>query len=903
MRMRSGAKGGGDGRPGGRRARTNLAPPTSPFVGRATELAQLAELFETARLVTVLGPGGMGKTRLAMHHAEAHLASYTGRGAGGVWFVDLSDARDASGALAAAAGVLGVELMGLLSEDEIADAVGRRVARLGRVLIVLDNFERVVTEAGAAVERWARLAPSARFLVTSRVVLGVEGEHTLALGPLSRADATALFVGRARLVRPDDGSEDRALVGAIVDAIDRMPLAIELAASRTRVLSTSELRARLDRPLDVLRGARTEERHGSMRRAILDSVELLSEGSRRVFALASTLRNGFTLEAAEAALGGHAVPLEDVLDRVDELVRTSLLRVQVEGDAPARYGFFETIRDVAEALASEDPARDDVLRAHSRYYASGLGRAALDDLDNLALAHETAVNQAKASGDGEAAGRAVAIAVGLEPLLSTRGLSRQRASLFDETLAALAATEAGDTEALARAHLGRGVARRELGESAAARADFEEASRLASGAGLDGLSALALTRLASLDDLAGDTRGARARLDEALTLLARTTEGDVRALREAEAQLMLGHAHRREASLAAAEAALARAAERYRWLNHDEGLAATTYELAVVDMFAGRRDAAHARFEEGLAVARRGGVRILEGALITARGCLLAEEGKLQAALEHHAEAARIFRDLGSRYREASALHYLATTYVERGEPTEALEVLDQARRRLQGVGAPRYEALMAACAASALAMLGRHEEAADAIARAEAALARVPNEPSLATAVAAHGLVVQTRAGRRPANEAVAEARPLVDATPTDDTRFALRALEAATRSTDATGAAALHVAADGGAFTLPGATEPVTLPSRSPLRRILAHLATLRVEAPGEVASIDDVIRAGWPGEKIFAEAALNRAYVAIATLRKKGLAELLVRTDGGYAISQAVVVRRESAGIKAH
>jgi predicted ATPase len=859
------------------RQRSNLIVPTSSFVGRNSELAALGALFEEARLVTVLGPGGMGKTRFALRYAEDRLPSYASQRGGGVWFVDLGEARVPSSALAAVAAVLGVELVGLGTDDAVADAVARGISGLGRTLLVLDNLEHLADALAPTIERWVRTARSCRMLVTSRVALGIDSEQLLPLGPLSRDEATELFVGRVRQVRGGRELGDIDTVGDIVDAIDRMPLAIELAASRTRLLSTADIQARLERPLDLLGSSRSKDRHGSLRRTVLDSVALLTPTSRRLFALGSVLRNGFTLADAEAVLGDQG----DVLEALDDLSRTSLLRVSAEAGAPARYGYFETIRDVAEELAQDDPARAAVLAAHARHFARSASSA---DLDNLLLAHETAVRLA----EGEAiwAADAAAIAIGLGPLLSARGLSRLRARLFDHSLTALGQA-GGDVRV--RVLLGRGLALRELGETARARRDFEQALSLAES---DGLRASALAQLAALLDVAGDTAGARPRLLQALELLANTQDD----ARKAEAHLLLGHGYRREGDLAKAKRSIVEAVARYRKLGHDEGLASAMYELAVVDLFAGRRREALALFDEGLAVARRSNVRLMVGSLTTARGCLLQEDGQVTLALEHHAEAARIFRELGSRYREASALFYLATAYIERGDPTEALALLVHARHRIESVGAPRYEALMAAAAATALALLDRFDEAKRELEEAEAALGRVPDEPALGTTVTVHRWVVEVRSGRRDGPTAAREAEERVREGPNDDSRFALRMLKSLVDGRTQPGARhELVVWSGGSAFTPPGHQEPVPLPAGSPLRRILEHLVTCRLESPGEVVSIDEVIHAGWPDEKIGAEAALNRAYVALSSLRKKGLRGVLVSTAGGYALSRGVAVRR--------
>ncbi|HJL24898.1 MAG TPA: hypothetical protein RMH80_21845, partial [Polyangiaceae bacterium LLY-WYZ-15_(1-7)] len=777
-----------------------------------------------------------------------------------------------------------VELAGLASDAAVAEAIGRRIARLGRVLLVLDGFEHLTEGAARWVEAWTRVAPSARLLVTSRVVLGIDGEQVLTLGPLRAEDAATLFLGRARQVRMD-APPDAALVADIVDAIDRMPLAIELAASRTRILSATELASRLERPLEVLGGA--------VRRAVLDSLALLSPDARRVFALASALRNGFGVADVEAVLGDLVLPRGEVLGALDLLARSSLLRV--EPGAPARHAYFETIREVAEELAASDDAHEAVLEAHSRHYAHREPPGAVaDDLENLQLAHRTAVRLARERRDPARAADAVALARRLGGDLLARGLSRERRELFGETLAAL--ETAPDPEAEAWAHLGCGTARKELGDTAGAREDFERALALATDAGRDDLAALALTHLGTTDDVASETGVARERFERALTLLERTPEGPDRTRCEAEALLQLGHAHRREGELDEARHRLAGAASRYRIRGDDEGLSAALYELAVLALFAGEWERALAQIDEGLAVARRGGVRAMEGTLTNARAIVFQERGELAEALAHHAEAARILGELGTRHREASALFYLATAWVEANEPTEALAVLAQARLRIAEVGAPRYEALIAACSASALAMVERYRDAERELERARAAAARVANEPALEAAIATHELAVAVRAGSEDGAAALAAAEEWVGASSNDDSRIALRVLRAAVEGgPEAAPEEVLVVWPEGRAFLAPGADEPVKLPERSPLRRLLERLARWRLEAPGEALSIDELIEAGWPDEKIRADAALNRAYVAIASLRKKGLRDVLLTTGGGYALSAAVAVRR--------
>ncbi len=670
-----------------------------------------------------------------------------------------------------------------------------------------------------------------------------------------------------------------------------MPLAIELAASRARVLSLEELRGRLARPLALLRAHPPEGRHGSVRRAVLDSLELLAPKERRLFVLLSTLRDGFALRDAEVILAA-VFSAEETLDGIDALVRTSLLRVHIEPSAPARFGYFETIRQVAEELVDE--GRGDVLEAHARHFAeeaartSGCEEAALS---NALLAHATSVRLAAERASLVHAMDALALASAMAALLSPRGRSALREELFASTLRALGAAE-GAADACATAHLGRGVARRELGETDLARADFELALSLAEE---DSLRAVTLTRLAAIDDVMSDTERARARLEQALALLAQLPESALRSAREAEASLQLGHAYRREGRLVEAETFVRAASAHYQALGDDEGWAAALYEHAVIDLFLGREQAALDHVDQGLLAARRGKVRWMEGTLKMARGCLLHERGELGQARAHHADAAQLFESLGSRHREASARYYLASTLIEAREPTDALASLMRARACIATVGSPHYEALIAACAATAHALLNRANEAMQELSLAEAALVRVVKEPALRAALAVHRLIVNVLVHAQDHAAACIDAEALVAASPNDDSRFALRVLRGL-RGEVRAARDVLVVWPDARAFQSPGSSERVALPERSPLRRLLAHLVARRVEAPGEVVSLEALISAGWPAERMRSEAALNRVYVAIATLRKRGLGEVLERVEGGYRIAPSVVVQRE-------
>jgi predicted ATPase len=884
-----------------RARKTNVHDVDTSFVGRAADLAAIVDVFERgARLVTLTGPGGMGKTRLAVRYARGKDGAHGLRGASGAWFCDLTEATTAAGIEAVVAGVLGVALDPGAGAENVASVLARAIARKGRVLLVLDNFEHLVAHGAGLVVRWMRAAPQARFLVTSRVALGLAEEHVWSVPPLAAADAAELFLERARRVRPDLPVATVDAATDIVDGLEGMPLAIELAASRMVVLSYTQLRERLRRPLEVLSSARGG-RHASMRRTVLDSVQLLSARERACFVACACFRGGFALQAIEAVAGGSGV-----LEAIDLLSRSSLLRAQPmpELGGEVRLSLFETIREVAAELLEADPDRDALLERHAAFYAelaetSG-SEGATDprlpiEIENLQVAHAHALKAARAVPSGPGARRALSIALALDPVLSARGLTALCLHLLDEAIEAGVAAGAPD-DRLAQALQARGLAQRELGDTRAARASLEKALALADPAARPQLAAMAHTRIGEILDVAGATAEAHRRFDSALALLATAPEGRTRHFGEAEIHLRRAHAHRREGELARAEVAVAESVARYRRLGHDEGLAAALYEAAVVAMFQDRGDVAMERFDEGLAIAHRARARALVGALTTARGGLLQEQGALDEALRHHAEAARIFGELGSRYRETSALYYLATAYLERGDAREAGRLLGLALDRVRGVGAPRYEALIEGCRAVALAALGDHAAALAVLEGARRAQALCASEPALAATVAIHALTLGLRTATTEPTDAARqgaelEARRLATAHPSDDSRFALRALLAAPPGRARRD---LRIGEEGRSFVLPGRDEPVDLSRRVPLGRILVLLARQRREAPGEPVGIDEIVRAGWPDERIETRAALNRAYVALATLRKLGLRELLQSTGGGYCIDPAVGMR---------
>jgi predicted ATPase/DNA-binding CsgD family transcriptional regulator len=316
---------------------TGIPSSRTAFVGRTRDLEVALERLAQARLVTLLGPGGVGKTRLAAVVAEAAAPAYPAGGA----FVDLVPVR-AGFLVPAVAGALGVTER---PRRSLEDAAVERLAR-GRALLVLDNCEHLVDDVGPFVERLLSECPEITVLATSRQRLGLPGEHVAPVRPLPLdSDAERLFLDRALAVSPDFAIDPPAVTRICV-RLDGMPLAIELAAARAASLGAEGLLAALDEQLRLLTGGRQgDERHRSLRAVIGWSYDLLDDDERALFRRLSVFVGGFDLAAAQAIAPGST--RAEVADLVGRLVDRSL--VVRGGSGPDRWRLLDTIR--AYALA------------------------------------------------------------------------------------------------------------------------------------------------------------------------------------------------------------------------------------------------------------------------------------------------------------------------------------------------------------------------------------------------------------------------------------------------------------------------------------------------------------------------------------------------------------------------
>ena len=354
--------------PGPSAAEHNLPLPLTTLVGRSEALAGIGEAIRRTRLVTVSGPGGVGKTRLALE--VAHVQA--GRRADGVWLVELGADPETPDVAAETARVLGI--VASAGRDAV-DALRRSLD--GRdLMIVLDNCEHVLEASAALVTDLLSSCAGLRILATSRESLGVNGETVWRLGPLGQDDAYRLFVERARQRRPDlvPTVEDEATIGALCGRLDCLPFAIELAAARITAMSPAELLVALDARLGVLgEGAsRTPAHHRTVRAAVEWSYELLSAPEQQALLPLAVFLGGFDAEAAAAVAPGLN------LDLLARLVDKSLVSVTRSRHGKTRYRLLETVRDFASELLARSDGHDAARERHFRHFA-GLADVARDE--------------------------------------------------------------------------------------------------------------------------------------------------------------------------------------------------------------------------------------------------------------------------------------------------------------------------------------------------------------------------------------------------------------------------------------------------------------------------------------------------------------------------------------------
>ncbi|MHB8816092.1 MAG: ATP-binding protein [Steroidobacteraceae bacterium] len=355
---------------------TNLPAPVSDFIGRETELRELRELVRQSRLVTLVGTGGIGKTRLGLEAARATLEEFPD----GVWLAELAPLTDPDLVASAINTALGLQSgAGRWTSERLAAALRGR-----RLLLVLDNCEHLIGAAAREAETLLRAVPGARILATSQEPLGLDGECTYRLSPLEfpaeetaelaatlRHDAVRLFVARARAADPhfDLSARNAATIATICRRLDGIPLAIELAAARAAALGIEGLARRLDLRFHVLTGGRRTAlpRHQTLRATLDWSHRLLAEPDRIVLRRLSVFAGSFSLEAAASVVADSALPEWEVIGRIAELVDKSLVVADVAG-RERRYRLLETTHAYAMEKLADSGEFGSLARLHALHF-------------------------------------------------------------------------------------------------------------------------------------------------------------------------------------------------------------------------------------------------------------------------------------------------------------------------------------------------------------------------------------------------------------------------------------------------------------------------------------------------------------------------------------------------------
>jgi len=634
------------------------------FVGRSEALSELARRLDSgARLVSVLGIGGTGKTRLVTRFGWSAL----GGSPGGVWFCDLSQARSLDGIVHAVAQGLDVPL----GKDDPVTQLGHAIAGRGHCLVILDNFEQVARHAEETLGRWLDRASAARFLVTTREVLGLPGEEIIALTPLAPSDAAALFMRRAEAAKPGfrPSAEDQTAIGPLMKLLEGLPLAIELAAARVRVMPPRMLLSRMSERFKLLSSTGGRLDRQATLRAVFDwSWDLLPLPEKATLAQLSVFEGGFTLESVEGILDLAAYDNAPwPMDALQSLVQKSLVR-PVSDD---RFDLLMSVQEYAsEHLRTSDryagsgpAAMLAVEKRHAAYFAGLDDEAATADscadVDNFVAA----CRRAAARGDADVA---ASVLEGAWAALSLRGPFKVGVDLASAVLAAPGLAAAAGAKA-------RWVAGRALeasGKDTEAHMQFAASLAQAREVGDRRCECRALVGLATCDSHAGRMDAAGAQFEEALVIARELDDGTLQS-------------------------------DAYNG-------------LGTIEVYLGRTGEARAHLENALASAREAGDREREGRILANLGILYVNAGRMDEARSHDKAALAVAQEIGNRQLEGNIRCNLGQLYQVQGKFAEAFEQLEAALPVSRDLGHARLECIVLCNLGMVYDGLARFDEARD---------------------------------------------------------------------------------------------------------------------------------------------------------------------------------------------
>jgi predicted ATPase/serine/threonine protein kinase len=722
---------------------TNIGQQPTSFVGRVAELADLHQLFRQGlRLITLLGPGGTGKTRLSLQFGTQLVSFFNGEGEkgrrrGGVWFCDLTEATGVESVCSAVARALALPL----APGDATQQLGHAIAARGEVLLVMDNFEQVVAAAEETLAKWMRMAPTARFVVSSRELLRVPEETVFEVPPLRTpresedgrsSEAVALFIERSRSVRPtwEPTEVELKSIAEIVRQLDGMPLAIELAAARMGVLNPAQLVQRLPRRFDLLvdrRGA--TERQATLRGAIDWSWRMLSAAEASTLAQLSVFRGGFNAEAVPtvvslASLGEGLDPLEHLMMlRSKSLVRAYF---PLGDEQETRFGLYESIREYAHEKLAAMNERVFVEQRHTRYYLA-LGARLADGaegkktaLEHLDLERDNLLSVFRRSvTDRQPNDNAARAALALDRLLTVRGPFQLLLDMLDQAIDKLGPSERSQRALALEA---RGRARQARGKWADAEADFVAVSELAVTSGDRALEGRAELYMGGIDRLRGQRQHARARMARALSLL--QAVGDRRM--QGRALSNLGALLHDLGAETEAMQTYNQALEIHREVGDRWYEGITVSNLGVPQQALGLLKQARENYQAGLSIHRELGNRRGEGVAYVNLGDINTDLEQPGAARTHYENGVTILREVGARRLEGAALVALGVLHLQYGELEDAEGRLREGVAILEELGDQRSQGIGRAALAATEALAGRLDEAEEGMAEANRLLTQV---------------------------------------------------------------------------------------------------------------------------------------------------------------------------------
>jgi len=652
---------------------TNVGPALDTYVGRKQELAILKKHIDWGeKLVTIKGPGGTGKTRFVKHYARTQTEQL----AGGAWFVDLTETRSRKGILQATAMALGVSLQNS-DLNGMVKQLGHAINGRGPILILLDNFEQVVDHALTTLGVWRELAPDAHFVVTSREALRLKGEQVFAIEPLPNAEGAELFVLRAMAAGAtwQDTPENMAAIDEIVQKLDGLPLAIELAAARARLLAPHQILDRLSQRFKLLKSNKQglAERQSSLRSLIDWSWEMLKPWEQAALAQLSVFRDGFFMDAAESVLDLSEWPDAPwSLDVVASLLDKSLLYSQEVHNQP-RFGMYVSIQEYASDKLNDNQAA----AIRSATYFSRFGSDAfIQSLD----AHGCVIR--------------------------FQNLALERENLLMGVEIGLAS---GETEAAAGCALGRAELFRMHGPFAGG---IELLERIPRDSVTPSTQVYVLKKALWLRRLSGQITGVEKQHQQALDITRK------HGLRQLEGVCVGGTAmlHHDQGNYEEAEKhyeesiAISDEVGDRRFKGH------TLTNLAHLYHNTGRVPEALEYLQTALAINREEGDRRFEGITLGAIADLYDIQGLIPKALDYYNQALRIHREVGNRRFEAYILCGLAQIYALQDQPQKGIQNIEMSIVIFREVGHRRGEGL-------ALGKLGALHLSQDAFELAESSL------------------------------------------------------------------------------------------------------------------------------------------------------------------------------------